>query len=128
MRNARLAVVLGGVLLPYAARLLPGGGGGIAPYLEQGLSAILFLEAFNAVAWGSIVACSFLYREPAALWAPTLLGFGYVGWAHYALDLSVDAQAGLGVVFIPLYALPFIAVGGVLGYLLDRRWRRRDTG
>ncbi len=127
MRNARLAVALGGILLPYTARLLPGGGGGIAPYVEQGLPAILFLEAFNAVAWGSIVACSFLYRDPVALLGPALLGFGYVGWAHYALDLSADAQAGLGVVFIPLYALPLIAVGGALGYVLDRRWRKRDA-
>jgi hypothetical protein len=124
MRSARVAVVIVGILVPYAVRLLPGGGG-VGPYVQQGLSAILFLGAFNVIAWGSIVACSILYRHPAALLGPALLGFGYVGWGHYTLDLSAGAQAGVAVVFIPVYALPYIAVGAVLGYLFDWWWRPR---
>jgi len=40
------------------------------------------------------------------------------------LDLRADAQASLALVFLPIYALLSIAVGGVLGYLLDRFLRR----
>jgi len=122
MRVARGVVVIAGILVPYLARLLPGGGG-VGPYVQQGLSAVLFLEVFNVIAWGSIVACSVLYRHPAALLPPALLGFGYVGWGHYVLDLSANAQAGGAIVLIPVYALPFIAVGGGGGYFLDRWWR-----
>lgn len=120
MLKARLAVVLIGILLPYLARLLAGVER-LSQYLNADIRGWVFLQAFNAIAWGSIVAISFLYRRPLSLLAPSLLGFGYIAWAHYSLDLAADAQSALGIIFIPIYALVPIIGGGVVGYVLDRR-------
>ncbi|WP_394559292.1 hypothetical protein [Aquipseudomonas alcaligenes] len=51
-------------------------------------------------------------------------GFLFLAWAHYQLDLAADAQAALGIVFFPIYALLPVLLGGVLGYLLEHRARR----
>ncbi len=126
-RRARLAIVLIGILLPYAARL-PGGIAWLKQYTDAGLSGFLFLSAFNAIAWGAILALSFLYRRALSMAVPAVLGFGFLAWAHATLDLASDAQAPIGLVFIPIYALLPILVGGVAGYVLDRRLRRRPVG
>ncbi|MEB2185436.1 hypothetical protein VDS18_05890 [Xanthomonas campestris pv. campestris] len=122
MRTARLLVVLVGVLLPYAARL-PAGMSWLRQYSETSLGGWLFFGAFNAIAWGALLAISFAYRRPVALLLPCIFGFGPLAWAHNTLDLRADAQSAVALVFIPIYALLPIAIGGVLGYLLDRRLR-----
>lgn len=93
-------------------------------YTSAGVGGWLLLNGFNAIAWGSILAISYLYRRPVSLVAPSVLGFGYLAWAHYSLDLSADAQSSLGIIFIPIYALLPILVGGGIGYVLDMRVRR----
>lgn len=123
MRNARLIVVLIGIVLPYAARL-PRGTEWLEQYTDIGLGGWLLFAAFNAIAWGAILALSFMYRRPASLIAPCLLGFGYLAWAHSTLDLGADAQSAIALVFIPIYALVLIAVGGAVGYIVDRKLRR----
>ncbi|MGY4530926.1 hypothetical protein ACVW0Y_000029 [Pseudomonas sp. TE3786] len=123
MLNARIAVVLVAMLVPYLARL-PGGMEWLAQYTNADIRGWLLLQAFNAIAWGSILAISLAYRRPAALLAPALLGFGYLAWAHYSLDLAGDAQAAVGIVFIPIYALLPIVIGGIAGYGVDRRLRK----
>lgn len=123
MNKARLLVGLAGILLPYLARL-PGGAAWLAQYTGVGPGAWLFLGGFNAIAWGAMVAISFLFRRPASLLAPALFGFGFLAWAYGSLDLRSDAQAALALVFIPIYALLPIVVGGVIGYVIDRRLRR----
>lgn len=122
MRKARLIVMLVGILLPYAARL-PHGIGWLAQYTDTGIGAWLFLGAFNAIAWGAIIAVSLLYKRPSSLWAPALLGFGFLAFAHYSLDLAADAQAAVALVFIPIYALVPIAIGAIVGYFMDRSAR-----
>ncbi|KRB05108.1 hypothetical protein [Lysobacter sp. Root690] len=122
MRKARLLVMLVGILLPYAARV-PRGIGWLQQYTDNGIGAWLFMGAFNAIAWGAIIAVSFLYKRPSSLWAPVLLGFGFLAFAHYSLDLAADAQAAIALVFIPLYALVPIAIGAIVGYFMDRSAR-----
>lgn len=122
MRKARLLVMLVGILLPYAARL-PRGIGWLQQYTDNGIGAGLFLGAFNTIAWGAIIAVSFLYKRPSSLWAPVLLGFGFLAFAHYSLDLAADAQAAIALVFIPIYALVPIAIGAIVGYFMDRSAR-----
>ncbi|MGH8320711.1 MAG: hypothetical protein ACRESI_02025 [Gammaproteobacteria bacterium] len=126
MTKARIAVVLIGILLPYLSRL-PHGIPWLEQYTDTGIGGFLFFGAFNAIAWISIVAISFLYRRPASLLAPCLLGFGYLAWAHYSLDLASDAQAAIALIFIPIYSLLPIVIGGVIGYVFDRRSRRYDA-
>ncbi len=126
MHSARFAVVAVGIVLPYAARL-PRGVEWLQQYTNTGLAGWLLFEAFNAIAWGTIFAISFTYRRPASLIAPCLIGFGFLAWAHSTLDLSVDAQAAIALIFIPIYALLPIAIGGAIGYIVDRRLRRYDV-
>ena len=126
MRSARFAIMLIGLVLPYAVRL-PRGIEWLQQYTDMRLGGWLFFGAFNAIAWGAILAISFMYRRSTSLIAPCLLGFGFLAWAHNTLDLSADAQAAIALIFIPIYALLPIAVGGAIGYIVDRRLRRYDA-
>lgn len=127
MRKARWIIFLVGVLLPYVVRL-PRGLAWLGQYTEGGLAAWAFLQASNAVAWGAILALSFVYRRPISLLPAAILGFGFLAYAHHTLDLSADPQAAIALVFIPLRALLPIAAGAVVGYILDRVAIRRDAG
>ncbi len=121
--SARLLLVIASVVLPYAARL-PFGLEWVRQYTDVGLGGWLLLGGFNAIAWSALLGISFLYRRPIALLVPCLIGFGVLAWAHATVDLRADAQSALALIFIPVYALLPITLGGVLGYLLDRKLRR----
>ena len=126
VNKTRIIVAIVGILLPYLVRI-PRGGAWVQQYTDGGLGEFLLIGAFNAIAWGSIVALSFLFRKPTPLLIPCVLGFTFLAWAHYTLDLASSAQASIALIFIPIYALLPIALGGALGYVLDRRLRRHDT-
>ena len=126
MGKARLIVILAGILLPYAARL-PRGVDWLQQYTDSDIGGWLFLGGFNAIAWGAIVAVSFLYKRPSSVWAPALLGFGFLAFAHYSLDLASDAQAAVALAFIPIYALIPIAIGAIVGYFVGRTKRLPDA-
>ena len=128
MTRARWLVVLVGIALPYLARL-PGGVDWLRQYTDAGLDGALLLGGFNAIAWGAVLGISFAYRHAASVLAPAVAGFGALAWAHATLDLASDAQAPIALVFLPVYALLPIAIGGVVGYAIDRRLRaRRNEG
>ena len=126
MSKARFMLVVVGIFLPYLARL-PRGSEWLEQYTDGGLGDWLFFGAFNAIAWGAILAVSVKYERPASLVAPCLLGFGYLAWAHGTLDLTTNANAPIALVIIPVYALVPIAVGGVIGYVVDRMLRRSEA-
>ena len=115
----RILIAVVGILLPYAVRI-PYGAAWVEQYTDAGISGFLFLEAFNAIAWGSLIALTFLIRRPVVLLIPCVRGFGFLGWSHARLDVAADPQAGLGLVIIPVYALVPIAIGGVAGLVRDR--------
>jgi len=119
MKTARILVVATGILLPYLVRL-PYGKEWADQYTQGGIFGWLFFGAFNAIAWGSILALSFLYRRPRSLIFPAVFGFGFLAWAHAPLDLGADAQAAIALIFIPIYAVAPILVGGLVGLLFDR--------
>ena len=119
MNIARIIVAVVGIFFPYLVRF-PRGMEWVAQYTNTGLFGFMFFGAFNAIAWGSIIGVSFLYRRVISLLFPVVFGFGFLGWAHYSLDLRADAQAAIGLVFIPIYSLVFIAVGGLFGFVVDR--------
>ena len=112
-------VVIVGVLLPYLVRI-PRGAEWVSQYTNAGIFGFIFFGAFNAVAWGSIIVVSFLYHRVSSLLIPVTLAFGFLGYEHYTLDLRADAQSAIALVFIPFYALIFVAVGGLLGFVYDR--------
>lgn len=88
----------------------------------------MLLGAFNAIAWGAVLWLAFIYRYASSILAPAIPGFGFLAFAHYGLDLSSDAQAAIALLFIPVYALVPIGIGGVVGYLIDRSRRLRLSG
>mgnify|MGYP003575664459 CR=1 FL=1 len=120
MIKVRVAIVIFGILLPYLVRI-PGGSDWLNQYAGAGMSGFLFFGAFNAIAWGAIFICTFLYKHKLSAIAPALFGFVPLAWVHSTYDLSSDAQAAIGLIFIPIYALVPIAIGGVIGYVIDRR-------
>ncbi|MCK6474015.1 MAG: hypothetical protein L6R28_20015 [Planctomycetes bacterium] len=125
MKKARIIIALVGIFLPYLVRV-PRGVAWVEQYTDSSVGGFLFIGAFNAIAWGTIVALSFLFSRPAPLLIPCALGFGFLTWAHYTLDLASDAQAAIALILIPIYALLPIALGGAFGYVLDRRLRRHN--
>ena len=120
MKNARIAVVVVGILLPYLARI-PGaitkGPDWIISYfgIGQGPIGFLVFGAFNAICWGSILAATFTYRKPRSVWLPAVLGFSFPAYVHSLVDLADVAAAGaMGpVIFttIPILSLPLVILG-----------------
>jgi hypothetical protein len=123
VNNARILIAVAGILLPYAARI-PGavveGPGWFASYLPGSIAAFLFVQAWNAVCWGSVLAATFAYRSPRSAWFPAILGFAYPLYEHATLDLLSDAQAALGLIIMPIYSLPLVFVGAMAGLIFDR--------
>ncbi|HEY4663397.1 MAG TPA: hypothetical protein VIG85_00310 [Comamonas sp.] len=117
-RMVRLAIVGLGVFLPYLA-------GDAAGYWHYGLTANLFLFALGAVLWLPLLALTWLYRFPHAMWPSCILGLGFALWSHVSVDRVSDVQNGLAVVWIPLMALVPAAVGALMGWGLDIRARRK---
>lgn len=120
MTAARIAIVVVGVLLPYAARI-PWGVDWVGQYTSGGFGGFLLLQSFNAIAWGSLLALTTAIRRPVWLLIPCLAGFCFLAWAHAALDLAADAQAAIALVFIPIYALAPIGIGGLVAAAFGRR-------
>ncbi len=123
LRNARLLVLVVGCLLPWAVRL-PWGWTWVEQYIEPGPGGWLLIAAANAIAWGAILLLSLLYRHGVSVLVAALPGFALLAWGHASLDLASDAQAALVLLVLPVLALVPIALGGVAGWVLDRRLRR----
>ncbi len=122
MSKARLLIVLVGVVLPYAARI-PGmitqGLGWFTSYWN-GWHAFLFFGLFNAVCWGSILLATLTYRDVRSVWYPAVIGFAMPAWWHATLDLSSSSTSAIGLMFIPIMALPYVGVGWLVGLAFDR--------
>ncbi|MEM8738983.1 MAG: hypothetical protein AAGG38_10980 [Planctomycetota bacterium] len=123
-----MLLVLFGVPWPYLARL-PGipehGRDWLFDYFGQPpFLGILFAQAGNVFCWGAVLASTFLFRSAATVWFPAVLGFGFCFYHHSQLDLASDAQAGIGLFFIPVASVGPTAVGVLVGYVIEKwRWR-----
>ena len=121
MHKARVMIVVIGIVLPYLARV-PQGAEWLGQYTNTGFGGWLFFSALNAIAWGCLLTLSFNYQRPVSLLAPCILGFGFLAWAHGTqVDLNADPQAAIALVIVPVCALGPIAIGGILGYFVDRK-------
>lgn len=118
MKLARFLLFPLGFLLPLLVRF-PGGGDWVRQY-AFGLGGTLFFSAFHAIPLAALFGLTFAYTNCVAWLLSAVAGFGYLGWEHARLDLSVDAQAALALVFIPIYALAPVGLGAVAGFALDR--------
>lgn len=123
MSVARWLVVLVGILLPYAIRILgiPAHGvGWFTSYMGNGIDALVFFGAFNAICWGSILLATLTYRHVRSVWFPALLGFAVPAYFHATLDLASSSTAAIALIFIPIYSLPGVFLGWLIGLLFDR--------
>jgi hypothetical protein len=122
MTTARWLVVLVGILLPYAIRILgiPAHGVGWFTSYLGGIDALLFFGAFNAICWVSILLSTYAYRHVRSIWFPALGGFGACAYLHSTLDLASSSTAAIGLIFIPIYCLPFVFFSWLIGLLFDR--------
>ena len=62
MNKARLGVVVGAIIMPYAVRIF-GGWNWMDQYWGAGWQGFMFLQAFHAVAWVAVLLMSLLYKE-----------------------------------------------------------------
>lgn len=122
---ARGIVVLVGILLPYFARL-PGlpfrGAAWLTDYLGDGPASFLFFNGVNVCVWGTILIGSLALRSLPAIALFATIGLAYPFYQHMRLDLRADAQAAIGLMFIPIYSVPCLLAGWVLGLLVDLFW------
>jgi hypothetical protein len=117
----RAAIV--GMALPYAARV-PGlpwhGAQWLNSYLPS-VAGVAFIAAFNAIpiaVLGALrLACR---RRVVAFWCAAAAAFLVLALSHATLDLASDAQAGIALIFIPVYAAPAALLGWLVGLLVER--------
>ena len=131
LTRARWIIVIVGILLPYLARI-PGmfvyGPEWLWSYLDVGLDGLLFIGAFNAINWGTVLLMTLNLKHARAAWYPAVLGFALPVFLHASLDLSSDAQAGIALIFIPIFGIPGAIIGGALGHKYDRRLLMQSQG
>jgi len=129
MKTARILVVIG-ILLPYLSRI-PGtfikGADCFTSYLGSGIGAIIFSGVFSAICWGSIWGASFSYRHPSSVWFPAIPGFTLLAAMHAFMDLASSSTAAIALVFIPIYSLPLVLIGWLIGLWFDRKLSRRES-
>jgi hypothetical protein len=75
-------------------------------FFSSGMTGVLFLQAFNALGWAAIVWAIGTYQNPRSAFFPVILGFAFLAVGYGSLDLTSSSTAALGLVFIPIAALP----------------------
>jgi hypothetical protein len=126
MFSSKILVACIGILLPYLSRL-PMGLDWFMSYIAPNIDGYLLIGIPNALSWGLIIALSRYYKKSTTIIYPALLGFSYVAWGHYTLDLSADAQAAIHILFIPIHSIPFILTGWVIGLIIEKYNYKKTT-
>ena len=114
-RASRTLIVLAGIATPYLAAI-----GRPTYWMDDGLGVHLFIAAGNAAWWSIALAFSFGYRRPILAFLPATAGGAVAAFGYRALDLSADAQAAIGLLFIPAYAAAAVLIVGCPALGLDR--------
>ena len=124
------------IFLPYLCRLYRGPGWAVQ-YLPIGLfnnlftellfaiPGILFFGCFSALtAIPSVICLRYWKHVPATFFISLVITTVLLVYFHHDYDLAADAQAAIGLFFIPLYtAAVTIIVSGILG-LIEFRIRK----
>ena len=135
MNTAKTSNVVGAIvllfyvnLLPYACRLYRGAEWAAQYLPDKGhtLSGLLFFGGFASLPALPLIASFWLRKHlpftflTAGLVATVLL----VAW-HHNYDLAADAQAAIGLVFIPIYAA--LITGVAAGITAGAEWLIRKA-
>lgn len=125
------------ILLPYLCRLYRGFDW-VLQYLPIGLfnnlftellfaiPGILFFGCFSALAAIPLILCICYWRYvPVTFFIALVTTTGLLVYFHHDYDLAADAQAAVGLIFIPIYTAVITTVlSGVFG-LIELLLRRR---
>jgi hypothetical protein len=126
MKWARIALVVFGCAFPYIIFTLRGYDV-IQYWLSEGFGLQVFWLFFNALSWGSVLAVSFMYRNPLSILFPAVPTFALVGWQYWLLKVdSSDGQAFMGIGFTLIFS-PFPAfLGAVMGAFIEKLRQRTE--
>lgn len=105
--------------LTYLSRL-PNGFAWVNQYLDTGIGGFFFIQALNAITWGSVLAFSSIYSKPALLLLPAIFGFGFSAKWHFLTDLASDPQASFALIFIPIHSILYVGIGGLIGIFIEK--------
>jgi len=122
-------------LLPYLCRL-PHGMNWVKQYVpDSGLSLewILWFHAFASLpSIPPILAALIGKKGTLAFILSLVISISFLAYYHHDYDLASDAQAAVGLVFIPVYATSISTLGFLIGLGLQSKWKSRankaDTG
>ena len=107
MRQLRLLVVVGGLLLPYAALLIN------VRMFPTGLGPVVLVGGVNMVCWLSVLAACSSRRTVESAAVTALIGFAFPAFAY------ATTTSPLAMIYIPFMNLPFVLVGWFIGRYLD---------
>jgi hypothetical protein len=122
-------------LVPYVCRLWRGldWATQYLPFHDEGPSLLILLAFIVLVAFASLPATplivAFLLRKwiPVSFVSSIIVATTLLGFWHHNYDLASDAQAALGLIFIPIYTTMITSVvAGIVGTIefLVRRNRK----
>ena len=114
------------LLLPYISRL-PYGLDWVAQYQPNGgyfSAGMIFFLAFAILPSIFTFLSALVSKAPCYL--PVLLSsftaFGILAICHHANDLAADAQSGLTLIFIPMFAAGGAIFSGIIGFGIQELW------
>jgi hypothetical protein len=123
-KKIKFLIAGAGILLPYVVRL-PGvlikGPIWFTSFWDVGFKGFVFFGAYNAIFWGSVLLAVSTFHQLRSAWFPVILGFAFPAIAYAFVDLTSSSTAALGLIFIPLYALPLVLIGWLAGRYYDRK-------
>jgi hypothetical protein len=76
-------------------------------HIECWICFVAFTELFNFIPIGLAVRLLLTLKYQWGVWISILFVFAFIFFMHSQLDLSSDAQAGVALVFIPIFSIPF---------------------
>lgn len=104
---------------------------GLAMFLWPGLVSplavgSLFFLAFMLVSLSVLFAVLVVARTPALFWSAAVPALALMLTSYGALRFGSDAQTGIAILFVPLYAVA-AALTGVTIYVVANWFTRRPT-
>ncbi len=124
MKTAKLLVVCLGITLPYSVRSLAAlfkGFHWLKQFTRDGLTIFLFINIPSLICWGSIFLAVSVYRHQKAAWFPVIFGFALPTLVYASLDLSADALNSIALITAPIFSLPLVLIGFLIGVKYDKK-------
>ena len=122
-------MVVVGVLLPYLVRV-PCEARIVMQYFppDHLIGSQMFFGVFNAIAWGTVLLASFLYKHALSVFVPAVCGFSVLALGRFSVDLASSSTASIALIFIPIFAAEAALIGGFGALFVDGLLERKRFG